>query len=324
MAAERSRNECGNIVNGLLGLLQGIAKAKTSRWRQNLENCLDSATIRDRHEAIVCIYNRVFEGYQNADDSRWYDPYHTLFSTGFALRLIGAESGRVRDIELILPAILLHDIGYYAVQDKTQWSGRNSRIIHMQEGAARAAGVLCECAKGFGPEEIERIGGRDFGPEAIERIVGMIAVHDNPYLGIPIGDDPLRQALRDCDRVWVMHALSFYKDWVHKAKDYPGDSGIADFLCDRAVQFYGDPFPECLQKRFGQPSADLVEKNRSRIEPPHFDAAEALIDKLFQRRIDEIDKINDVCLQSASTDLRKHKEYLEERINGDFDLLETL
>jgi len=41
---------------------------------------------------------------------------------------------------------------------------------------------------------------------------------DNPYLGIEIeGKD--RLGLRDCDRVWVMHLLSFYKELLPNQKD---------------------------------------------------------------------------------------------------------
>lgn len=307
-----SEDEHNNVPDKLLKLLRRIAKPKTNAWRESLETLLSKQEASlDRYDEIVTIYDLVFRDFENADDSRWYDPYHILFSTGFALRLVLAKRSSSPNIELMIPAILLHDIGYYAVPDKTQWSGKDSRTVHMQEGAARAARVLWECGKRFTSEEVERI-------------IGMIAVHDNPYLGIPIGDDRLRQALRDCDRVWVMHALSFYKDWAHKKADYPGDSGIMEFLVDRAVQFYGIELPSFIEKLSPRPLLELVKKNCSRLEPPNCDTTRTLIDQLFERRIEEIGTIKSKSFQNSYKDLGKHKNYLADRIDGDFALLETL
>ena len=296
----------------LLQLLKGIAQSKTRTWRRGLDDHLGKlATSPKRRDEILTIYELVFRDFERADDSRWYDPYHILFSTGFALLLVRAESALLPDIELIVPAILLHDTGYYAVEDKAQSIAKKDRIVHMQEGAARAAGALWKH-------------GESFSSEDVECIIGMIAVHDNPYIEIPIGDHPLRRALRDCDRVWVMHALSFYKDWTHKKKSYPGDSGILEFLVDRAVQFYGDQFPDWLGECLGQPSPELVEKNRKRIEQPEFTLTKTLIDKLFQRRIEEIDKIGAQAFQKGYETLKEHEEYLADRMDGDFACIEEM
>jgi hypothetical protein len=307
---KQSEGKRTSAKDRLLELLKEVAKQKTDTWRGAFDSHLSrEAKSLKKHVEILTIYKLVFRDFEKADDNRWYDPYHILFSTGFALRLVHAEKSSLPSIELIVPAILLHDTGYYAVQDKSQWSGKDSRIIHMQEGAARAAGVLWEH-------------GQSFTSEDVERIIGMIAVHDNPYLEIAIGEDPLRRALRDCDRVWVMHALSFYKDWAHKKSDYPG--GIVDFLVDRAVQFYGKQFPDWLEKSFGQPSPDLVEKNRKRIEQPDFTLTRTLIDQLFRRRIEEIGAIQSKPFQKGYETLEEHEDYLADRIDGDFALRETL
>jgi hypothetical protein len=301
------------MPDDLIQLLRAVAESKKHRWRGDFDTQLDQQSsefyLRD---AIAAIYHRVFCDFENPDDSRWYDPYHILFSTSFALRLVQALKDSIPRIELIIPAVLLHDVGYYAVPDKTQWSGEQSRIVHMQEGAARSARVLWEC-------------GNRLKPEDVEAIVGMVAVHDNPYIGLPIGQTRLRRALRDCDRVWVMHALSFYKDWHHKKANYLASSeGIEDSLADRTVQFFGIQVPDSLTHRIHQPLPALVEKNQHRVEEPHFPLTKKCVEKLIERRWEEID-----CVRGRPSDdvyecLRNRVDYLEERIDEDFGLVDAL
>jgi hypothetical protein len=205
----------------------------------------------------------LFKQYKDEDKRRWYDPCHVLFSTDFALALI-EEEGCARSI---VTAIMLHDIGYFAIEDKTQWSNPNSRIVHMQEGAALAARVLCE--NGFAATEIEEI-------------VGMIAVHDNPYIRIPIRGN-VRLEMRDCDRVWVMHALSFYKDWASKHKAYKHPR---DFLHDRMIQFYGWEHP--FGKDEWRVDVDIVKKNAARIETPARPLTRKVVQRQFEQRIEEL------------------------------------
>jgi hypothetical protein len=205
--------------------------------------------------------------------SRWYDPYHIVVSTVFALEMCHRDLVNGRDKNLLVLATLLHDRGYYAVKDKSRWTGQESRTIHMQEGAASAAEWLC----GKGLQEGE-----------LGRVVGAIAVHDNPYIGFSLGrDDVLRKALRDCDRVWVMHALSFYKDWYHVERDYSGlGMGIEGLLKDRAVQF----FP-CKAEGLFEPlkiSQKDLERNTQGIERPFFELTERRVCRLARRRLAEV------------------------------------
>lgn len=200
--------------------------------------------------------------YEDERMRRWYDPYHVLFSTSFVLDLIVRENLD----RLIVPGILLHDIGYFALEDKTQWSSSESRITHMQEGVALAARVLSE--NGFVPYELEKV-------------LGMIAVHDNPYIGIAIrGKD--RLGLRDGDRIWVMHALSFYKDLAAKPERLHQPN---EFLHDRMVQFYGwnQPFGDGWVV-----TLDRLKKNALRIEVPTYNYTRNYITSQFNFRVQEL------------------------------------
>ena len=148
------------MPDNMIQLLRAVAESKKHRWRGDFDTRLNqqSSELYLRDE-IAAIYHRVFCDFEKPDDSRWYDPYHILFSTSFALRLVQASKDSIPRIELIIPAVLLHDVGYYAVPDKTQWSGEQSRIVHMQEGAARSARVLWECGNRLKPEDVEDIVG---------------------------------------------------------------------------------------------------------------------------------------------------------------------
>jgi len=146
----------------------------------------------------------VFERYYPKDEKggRWYDPYHILFSTHFAVQLVKTNE---RVSPLIIPSIISHDVGYITLSEemKENWNAAQNRILHMQEGAAITA------------ESLVYIGGYKASETGI--IVRMVGGHDNGYLDIETRD-PDCLALRDADRIWVMHFVSFYKDWISKSK----------------------------------------------------------------------------------------------------------
>lgn len=176
----------------------------------------------------VNLLDYVFEHYYRKDkiSGRWYDPYHVLFSTGFAFELVRTNQ---RTSPLIIPAIILHDIGYSALTDeaKANWNAFQNRIVHMQEGAGMAAKALAH------------VGG--FNGDEIGDIVGMDASHDNLILGIPT-DSPMRLALIDADRVWVMHFISFWKDFVSET-GHAEDLSPLDLFQIRQPQFYSNIIP---------------------------------------------------------------------------------
>lgn len=243
-----------NHPDRMLGLLKEAAQTYQPELEEKLRVRLNGRETR--------ILDWLLVQYQNEQKRRWYDPCHILFSTIFALDLIEQE----RLDRLVVTGIMLHDIGYFAIDDKTQWDSLESRITHMQEGTVLVARVLYE--QGFTAVELEKV-------------LGMIAVHDNPYIGIEIkGKD--RLGLRDSDRVWVMHPLSFYKDLLSKPERYKCPR---EFLLDRLVQFYGREQP------FGSEwtiTEDRIEKNAHRIEIPTYALTREYVTKQFTSRIQEL------------------------------------
>ena len=203
--------------------------------------------------------------YSDPAKRRWYDPLHIAYSTRFALDLVDAEAAD----PLIIPAILLHDMGYFAIADKQAWNRPEVRVTHMQEGAALAAEVMAR---------------QGYAPADMRRVVGMVATHDNPYLGYPLaGAD--RLALRDCDRVWVMHCVSFYKDWSSKRAPDP-NVDVRRLLAVRRVHFHGESARGDASWGIDQV---VWEEAAVRTEIPALPATRAKIERLFERRRGELE-----------------------------------
>jgi len=117
-----------------------------------------------------------------------------------------------------------------------------------------------------------------FASAMASSVVGMVATHDNPYLGYPLsGAD--RLALRDCDRVWVMHCVSFYKDWSSKREPDP-NTNVRRLLAVRRVHFYGDAARG--EADWGVDESVWGEA-AGRTEIPALAAAQAKIGRLFER-----------------------------------------
>ena len=213
---------------------------------------------------------------------RWYDPYHVAYSTLFAVKLVQAREAS----PLIVPGIILHDIGYYSpLVDKENWASKNNRIIHMQEGSGMAAEIL--------------ITNGGFDASEVGAIVGMVVSHDNGYLGITT-KDPDRLALRDADRIWVMHPLSFYKDW--SSKHQKGEElSLLDLFRSRLISFYGPE--EVYSVEWGRvanpdkedvsqspPSTNLAKEWRDRQFAAHWQEIQQNIlssREVFQKHIEE-------------------------------------
>lgn len=118
---------------------------------------------------------------------------HTRISYGYAERLLRTGA----DPEIVLPAILLHDIGWSRVPEELQLSafGPNAtrpelRDLHEEEGAKLA-------------EEILR--GLDYPPGAIEHIARIIAGHDSKSTS-----DSLEEAVvKDADKLFRFSRRGF-------------------------------------------------------------------------------------------------------------------
>jgi len=119
---------------------------------------------------------------------------HTEVSYGFALRLLAEEEG---DPAVVIPAILLHDVGWSRVPEDRQLAAFGPNVkepeltrVHEREGAAMAAGILREV--GY--------------PEAESRqIVEIVAGHDTRLEAL----GPSDAAVKDADKLFRLSRVGF-------------------------------------------------------------------------------------------------------------------
>lgn len=91
---------------------------------------------------------------------------------------------------------------------------KDSVPIHQQEGSAHAREILDQLNQKRGKVE--------YDAAAIERICSVIAIHDNPRIGIPIPTaDTLAVAFREADRLWMQDPWGVGADLARKGNNYP-------------------------------------------------------------------------------------------------------
>jgi HD superfamily phosphodiesterase len=135
---------------------------------------------------IEGIYLRIFESALPFLDTRDNEK-HTRVAYSFALKLLEAEGGKA---EVVLPAILLHDLGWKSIPPdlhvKAFGPGRRDmdlNRIHEVEGAKIAGRIL---------EEI------DYPPELIDEIAEIILGHDSGLEALSLND----AVVKDADKLW--------------------------------------------------------------------------------------------------------------------------
>jgi hypothetical protein len=142
---------------------------------------------------------------------------HTLYAVGLARALL--EAHPEADAAVVLPAILLHDIGWSQVPPAevlaaiAPGGGRPDLVLlHEQEGARLAAGILAEARYDAGKV-----------PAVLEIIDG----HDSRREAISIED----AIVKDADKTWRLspHGLDTVMDW------FGLDRGQALRLCSQRV-----------------------------------------------------------------------------------------
>ncbi|MBI4964097.1 MAG: HD domain-containing protein [Desulfomonile tiedjei] len=132
------------------------------------------------------IYLKIFDLAGPYLDTRDND-IHTRIAYSFAVRLLEAEGG---DERVVLPAILLHDLGWKMVPEdlhlKAFGPGKNDleiNRIHEVEGAKKAREIL---------ESV------NYDPELTEQIVTIISGHDSRKEALSLND----AIVKDSDRLW--------------------------------------------------------------------------------------------------------------------------
>ena len=142
------------------------------------------------------MYVRIFERAREFLDTR-DNVLHTRIAAAFAERLLEAEGG---DPRVVLPAILLHDVGWKSVPEDLQLKafgpGHNDMTInriHEVEGAKLARRLLEEVA---------------YDPTLIDEIVAIILEHDSRMEPLSLND----AIVKDSDKLWRFSAEALQVD----------------------------------------------------------------------------------------------------------------
>ncbi len=114
------------------------------------------------------------------------------------------ESNKIADIEsldkkLLLPIVILHDVGYSKVKEKNPHiKGKDIKVFHMREGSYIAKDILKKV---------------NYDKEKSKQIVNYIAVHDNWLLGdnTPFKECKEMAVFNDLDFLWVSTSIDTFK-----------------------------------------------------------------------------------------------------------------
>ena len=212
--------------------------------------------------------------------SRWYDKYHVPYSALFLLELCEREK---LDRSVLIPAILLHDVGYSTLTsgDRAEEVKRGSydkdiRVAHMQAGVEIATEIFAELRK------------RGFVHECtVEKAVqDIIATHDNPIIGIAL-ETPLEEQHRDGDMIFWVSFVSFVKDFLRHHEEGMPLAADRLFLCRLAYFSRPEGFDDAYDIGVILPH-DIWERYKNRYEPLHHAFSVAVNQKQFRMRLAEI------------------------------------
>ncbi len=132
-------------------------------------------------------------------DGRPWDLIHTETCLGYAFEIADGERWPESLRRLVIPAVMLHDIGWALIPAEKRkgraYSQEDSRVDHMRVGAQKARDLMREA--GYPEREAETVS-------------LMVGEHDNPYIGKPFAN-PYTRRLREIDILWSLMPMSFWK-----------------------------------------------------------------------------------------------------------------
>lgn len=145
------------------------------------------------------IYQKIWQAALPHQDKR-DDVGHAEIVTTFAIKLCELEKA---DGDIVVPAAILHDIGWSQVSEKerfhifdsniTKEQLREIQIKHEQKGVKLAQGIS------------EKLG---YSPETIEKILEIVSQHDTRK-GFLSREDGI---MRDADKLWRFSKVGFDAD----------------------------------------------------------------------------------------------------------------
>lgn len=177
-------------------------------------------------------------------DTRMND-LHTRISAGFARTLIEREGGSE---DIILPAILLHDVGWKRVPEEfhlkafgPKASAPEWQRVHEQEGAAIAREILQQIA---------------YEEDKIKEIVRIIDGHDTRKEPLSLND----RIVKDADKLWRYSREGFVIDIERFEETF--EQGIKRLQSSLERWFFTESAKELARQ-------ELSHRNQEKIDTHH-------------------------------------------------------
>lgn len=159
--------------------------------------------------------------------------------------LLVCEKERLDD-SLLLPLVILHDVGYSKAPKKNPW-GLDMRKIHMREGEIITRKILTEL---------------NYPPDKIEKICYYVSVHDNWAYGDiePFNKEKILGVFTDLDFTWMATPKGFPAVMEILNKD---EKEMIEYLEDRETPAKGLPFSTKTTKELFEKYMDDRKKEES-------------------------------------------------------------
>ncbi len=182
-------------------------------------------------------------------DTRMND-LHTRISAGFSQTLIEKEGGSEG---IILPAILLHDVGWKRVPEEFHLKAFGPKAdalewqrVHEQEGAEIAREILQQV---------------DYSEEKIQEIVEIIDGHDSRKVPLSLND----RIVKDADKLWRYSKEGFYIDIDRFEETF--EQGMKRLQSNLERWFFTDTAKTLAQKELRDRRREKVGGRRSGESP---------------------------------------------------------
>lgn len=141
------------------------------------------------------------------------------------------------DLEILIPVVLLHDVGYSKVPKGSNPFDLDIRKLHSEEGAKIAEEIL---------EELK------YPKEKIPEIKRLILKHDNWAFGDSFADEPLLLLFQNFDFMWMASKEGFEmcgKSMKQDPKEfYKQSEKFQEKNIERGIQWYNKKIEDFYNK----------------------------------------------------------------------------
>jgi len=195
--------------------------------QKGLKSGLHTPQIDELFEVLEKLFELALTPTYLLHDDADNPPEHHTTVLGFMLEIATGETYDWPTVREAAAIAILHDIWPVPKitsdmirnapdheKPKLQDQRNKSVPIHMQKGSEHARNILNQL------NEMRQT--TEYDTAAIDRICGVIAIHDNPKIDVPIPtENTLAMGFREADRLWMQDPRGVRADLTRKGNNYP-------------------------------------------------------------------------------------------------------